>query len=143
MDIAAKLRAAGRAWRTVRHLTPEQWAYRMRNRGARGLIAANPTRFEAWLARRAAGLPLPDPRMGGAARVLAHQTYLHRPNLEEMQAGRFTFLNRTVDLGVWPHLDWRVDLGEANNPLWRMNLSYFGYLVPMLATGEPGAMRRR
>jgi hypothetical protein len=136
VDIAGKLRAAGRTWRTVKHLTPEQWAYRVRNRGARGAIAASPTRFEAWLDSKAAALPLPEPRMGGAERVLVHQAYLHGPHLEEMRAGHFTFLNRTVDLGEWPTLDWRVDLGEANNPLWRMNLSYFGYLVPMLARGR-------
>jgi len=141
MMIAEQLRAAGRTWRTVKHLTPEQWAYRVRNRGARGAIAASPARFGAWLNGKAAALPLPEPRMGGAARVLAHQAYLHGPHLEEMRTGRFTFLNRAVDLGSWPSLDWRVDLGEANNPLWRMNLSYFGYLVPMLAAGRPEDLR--
>lgn len=140
MALAEKWRAAGRTWRTVRHLTPEQWAYRVRNRGARAVIAAQPARFEAWLERQAGRLPLPQPRMGGAARVLAHQAYLHGPHLAAMRQGRFTFLNRTVDLGEWPALDWRVDLGERNNPLWRMNLSYFGYLVPMLARGERQAL---
>lgn len=105
------------------------------------MIASQPGRFEAWLDRQAEKLPLPEPRMGGAGRVLAHQAYLHGPYLEEMRRGRFTFLNRTVDLGEWPRLDWRVDLGEKNNPLWRMNLSYFGYLVPMLASGKPEALR--
>ena len=140
MVLAERLQAAGRTWRTVRHLTPEQWAYRVRNRGARAVIQAQPGRFAAWLERQAEKLPLPEPRMGGAAIVLAHQAYLHGPHLAEMRRGRFTFLNRTVDLDEWPGLDWRVDLGEKNNPLWRMNLSYFGYLVPMLARGGRQAM---
>jgi len=79
--------------------------------------------------------------MAAADRVVRYQTYLHGAHLQEMRAGRFTFLNRTVDLGPWPALDWRVDLGEANNPLWRMNLSYFGYLVPMLAEGRLTSLR--
>lgn len=141
MAVVVRLQTAGRAWRTVRHLTPEQWAYRVRNRGARAVIASQPRRFETWLERQADKLPLPEPRMGGAARVLAHQAYLHVPYLEEMRRGRFTFLNRSADLGAWPRLDWRVDLGEKNNPLWRMNLSYLGYLVPMLASGKPEALR--
>ena len=141
MVLAERLRVAGRTWRTVRHLTAAQWAYRARNRGARAVIASQPRRFEAWLDREAEKLSLPEPRMGAAARVLAHQSYLHGPYLEEMRAGRFTFLNRAVDFGPWPGLNWRVDLGEKNNPLWRMNLSYFGYLVPMLASGRPEALR--
>ncbi len=141
MAVAERLREAGRTWRTVKHLTPEQWAYRARNRGARSLIAVLPVRFDTWLERQAGKLPLPRPRMGGADIVLAHQSYLHGPHLQAMRAGRFTFINRTVDLGEWPRLDWRVNLGEANNPLWRMNLSYFGYLVPMLAGGERQALR--
>jgi hypothetical protein len=141
MALGNRLAESGRTWRTVRHLTARQWVYRGRNRGARALIAARPHQFEARLAKRAAILPLPEPGMEAAGQVLAHQSYLHGPHLEEMRAGRFTFLNRTVDLGTWPGIDWRVDLGEANNPLWRMNLSYFGYTVPMLATGQLEALR--
>ena len=106
------------------------------------MITRAPKRFERWIRKQADSLPDVQPQMAGAAIVLAHQRYLHGHHLAAMQAGQFTFLNRTADLGVWPHIDWRVDLGEGNNPLWRMNLSYFGYLVPILAGGNPDDLRK-
>jgi uncharacterized heparinase superfamily protein len=54
----------------------------------------------------------------------------------DIRRGKFTFLNRTVAFGEIEAVDWRREMGEGNNPLWRMNLSYMGYVVPLLATGQ-------
>ncbi len=55
--------------------------------------------------------------------------------------GRFTLLNRCIDFGSLDRIDWRRDLSEGNNALWKMNLAYFGWVVPMLAMGSEDALR--
>ena len=94
--------------RTIRHLKPVQvWG-----------------RLWAAAKRRATRLP-------AAPSALARRPGPHVPfdshdpwnRREDLQAGRFRFLNRSADLG-WPP-DWSA---PGLPLLWRFNLHYFGYL---------------
>ena len=89
-------------------------------------------------------LPLPDPadpRIGRIARhVLQLQQAVHEPHLDGIAEGRFKLLGRTIDFGGIEAVEWRRELNEGNNALWRMNLSYFGYATPLLATGDEQAL---
>jgi len=86
-------------------------------------------------ANAARAVPIPDPSTPALAVVAVHvrqlQRAVHKKNLESVPLGRFTFLGRTIDFGGLDSVEWRRELGEKNNPLWRMNLSYLGYLVPL------------
>lgn len=94
--------------------------------------------------RDAARLPPPDPARTSleriAQRILQWQQAVHGRHLDGVFEGRFTFLGRTIDFGGLDAVDWRRDLGEGNSALWRMNLSYFGYATPLLATGDRRAL---
>ena len=126
-----------RIWRTVRHLTAEQWLYRAICRGRRGVMQIFPG-VTRWRIRRAADrLPQPDPDstpLAAIARtVLALQTAVHGGDPVGVAEGRFTLLNRDFDFGTADAIDWRGEFHEGNNPLRRMNLAYMGYAVPLLA----------
>ena len=83
-----------------------------------------------------------DQRLAAAARrVHAWQQGVHGDRVDGVCAGRFTLLGRTVDFGTLDAVDWRRDLGEGNNALWRMTLSYFGYAPVLLARGDEQALR--
>jgi len=129
----------GLIWRTVRHLSAEQWAFRLVCRGKRAVMAAAPGSAARRLAAAATQLPLPDPaapRLRDAAEfVLRQQQTVHGAYLDGIAAGRFTLLNREFDFGAPDRIDWRGALDEGNNPLRRMTLAYMGYAVPLLATG--------
>ena len=129
-----------RVWRTVRHLTAEQWLYRAICRGRRGVMQIFPG-VTRWRIRRAADrLPQPDPDsapLAAIARiVLALQTAVHGGDPVGVAEGRFTLLNRDFDFGAADAIDWRGEFHEGNNPLRRMNLAYMGYAVPLLAQGR-------
>ena len=101
----------------------------------------------AWRAieRAAQRLPSVDPGCAQLAPVAGHvlqwQQAVHGPCLHGIASGRFTLLGRTVDFGSLDAVAWRRDLGEGNNALWRMTLSYFGYAPPLLASGEERALQ--
>jgi len=130
----------GRAFRTVRYLTPEQWLFRAICRGRWEFARRAPALFRAHVVRTARRLPLPAGATAAlreaAAHVLLLQKSVHGGVLDGIAEGRFTFLGRTVDFGGIEKIEWRRDLGEKNNPLWRMNLSYMGWAVPLLARGD-------
>jgi len=132
-----------RTVRTVRHLTAEQWLFRAVCRGKRMTMRYAPDRAMRRTRALADALPLPHPPGLPLRRVAGHvltlQQAVHGQTLDGIPDGRFTFLNRTVDFGGIDRVEWRRDLGEANNPLWRMNLAYFGWAVPLLALGEADA----
>ena len=90
-------------------------------------------------------LPLPNLADARLARLAAHllpwQQAVHRPQLADLCAGRFTLLGRSVDFGSVEDVRWRTDLDGGNIALRRMSLGYFGYAPPLLATGEPAALR--
>ena len=131
-----------RTWRTVRHLKPRQVAWRLACRGRFLWLRWAGPRHVAAAAQR---LPLPDvedPRLGRlAAHVLSWQRSVHGPRLAAMLRGSFVLLGRGVDFGTVEGVRWRRDLGEGNVALWRMTLGYFGYAPPLLAGGDPVALR--
>ena len=135
----------GRLWRTVRHLTAEQWIYRFVCRGRRIVMRRFPGVSRARIARVAKRLPLPDVTMPAAAAigdiVLQLQTAVHGDTFEGARAGKFTLLNCDYDFGGIDGISWRGEFHEGNNPLRRMNLAYMGYTVPLLAQGDPADLR--
>ncbi len=129
----------GRTLRTVRHLSAEQLYSRVWSRGRWAVAAKYPTAFHRWVERTARELPEPelrDPLRQAAKHVLHLQNCIHGAQLEDISAGRFHFLGRAIDFGGIDRVAWRVELGEGNNRLWRMTLSYLGWTVPLLARGD-------
>ncbi|MGB0629701.1 MAG: heparinase II/III domain-containing protein [Alphaproteobacteria bacterium] len=135
----------GRLWRTVRHLTAEQWIFRFVCRGRRIVMRQSPG-FSHWrIARAADSLPLPDISTSKAAAigeiVLQLQTAVHGDTYRGAPHGKFTLLNRDYDFGGIDGISWRGEFHEGNNPLRRMNLAYMGYAVPLLAGGDPADLQ--
>ena len=125
----------GRVFHTVRHLAPRRWADRLLCRGKFEAMAKWPHISRARFERAMLQVPRPDPaspRLASAARhVTQLQRAVHARFLDGIAQGRFTLLNREVDFGSLDGVEWRRELGEKNNRLWRMNLAYMGYLVPL------------
>lgn len=132
---------AARTWRTVRHLSPRQAAWRLACRGRFQLLRRTGPAPVLAAARR---LPLPalaDARLAKlAAHALHWQQAVHGQQLADVCAGKFTLLGRSVDFGSLEGVRWRSDLDGGNIALRRMTLGYFGYAPPLLATGEPAAL---
>jgi hypothetical protein len=138
----------GRIIRTVRHLSAEQLYYRVWSRGQWAMAGKFPTLFHRWVNKTARELPDPefrDPLLHAAKHVLHMQNCLYGAHLAEIAEGRFRFLGRTMDFGGIDRIAWRIEMGEGNNRLWRMTLSYLGWTVPFLAGGAASdvAMIRR
>lgn len=129
-----------RLWRTVRHLSAEQWIFRAICRGRMAVGQRFPAAAQARMQRAAEALPLPDPDRDAVARIadiaLALQTTVHGETWTAARQGQFRLLNRDFDFGSIDAIDWRGDFQEGGNPLRRMVLAYMGYAVPMMATGE-------
>lgn len=132
--------SVGRLWRTVRHLTAEQWIYRFVCRGRRIVMRQFPGISHARISRAADRLPLPDVSSPTAVAigeiVLQLQTAVHGDSFQDAPQGRFDLLNRDYDFGGIDGISWRGEFHEGNNPLRRMNLAYMGYAVPLLARGN-------
>lgn len=130
----------GRLWRTVRHLTAEQWIFRFICRGQRLVMRHHPQFSRRRIDRAARKLPLADPSAAAAVAiaeiVLQLQTAVHGDSYEGAPDGKFTLLNRDYDFGSVEQVSWRGEFHEGNNPLRRMNLAYMGYAVPLLARGR-------
>ena len=137
-----------RTLRTVRHLSPEQIYSRAWSRGRWAIAGRFPALFHRWVERTARELPDPefcDPLRHAAKHILHLQNCVHGAHLAQIAKGKFQFLGRTMDFGGIDRIAWRVEMGEGNNRLWRMTLSYLGWAVPLLARGAAGdvAMVRR
>jgi hypothetical protein len=132
--------SVGRLWRTVRHLTAEQWVFRLVCRGQRLVMRHHPAFSRRRIDRAAGNLPLPDPSSDIAAAiaeiVLQLQMAVHGESYAGAPEGKFTLLNRDYDFGSVEQVSWRGEFHEGNNPLRRMNLAYMGYAVPLLARGR-------
>lgn len=137
--------ASLRTWRSVRHLGLGQIVWRGICRARFVAMGAFPTWTRRWLERSANALPPPrfaDPRFARVAeQVLRMQQALHGCEAPAMLAGRFRLLGREVDFGSLEAVEWRRDLHEGNNALWRMTLGYFGYAPPLLVGGDEAALR--
>jgi Heparinase II/III-like protein/Heparinase II/III N-terminus len=139
---------AGRTMRTVRHLSAEQLYCRVWSRGRWAIAEKFPMLFHRWIEKTARELPDPefhDPLRQAAKHVLHLQNCVYGAHLAEIAEGRFRFLGRTMDFGGIDRIAWRAEMGEGNNRLWRMTLSYLGWTVPLLARGDASdvAMIRR
>ncbi len=90
-------------------------------------------------------VPVPDPASpllaAAAEHVVELQSAVHGSFIDGVPQGRFTLLNREVDFGSLENVEWRRELGEKNNRLWRMNLAYMGYLVPLFRQDARKALR--
>ena len=132
--------SVGRLWRTVRHLTAEQWIFRFVCRGQRLAMRYHPAFSRRRIDRAAGNLPLPDPSSDVAVAiaeiVLQLQMAVHGESYAGAPDGKFTLLNRDYDFGSVEQVSWRGEFHEGNNPLRRMNLAYMGYAVPLLARGR-------
>jgi hypothetical protein len=132
--------SVGRLWRTVRHLTAEQWVFRFVCRGQRLAMRHHPAFSRRRIDRAAGNLPLPDPSSDVAVAiaeiVLQLQMAVHGESYAGAPDGKFTLLNRDYDFGRVEQVSWRGEFHEGNNPLRRMNLAYMGYAVPLLARGR-------
>ncbi len=130
----------GRLWRTVRHLSADQWIYRFAVHGRIAAMERFPNRMRALMETAAMRLPLPDPALPALADVgdlvLELQTAVYGETWAAARDGRFRLLNRDFDFGAIETVDWRGDFGDGDNPLRANVLSYMGYAVPMLATGD-------
>lgn len=125
-----------RTWRTVRHLSASQLANRPVCRGKFVAMEKMPGPARRYFGRGAAALGPFDFASARLAATTAHvvqlQRAVHGRFLDGVGQGRFTLLNREIDFGGLDKVEWRRELGERNNRLWRMNLSYMGYLVPFV-----------
>lgn len=125
-----------RTFRTVRHLSASQWAYRFICRGMFVAMETFPGAARARFEKAGAALgafDLASDRLeAAAAHVVQLQRAVHGAFLDGIADGRFTLLNREIDFGGLEQVEWRRELGEKNNRLWRMNLSYMGYLVALV-----------
>lgn len=130
-----------RAYRTIRHLSWSQLANRPVCRGKFAAMESFPHVARSHFQKEAGRIGPFDFANPALAKAVAHvvqlQRAVHSPFADTVPAGCFTLLNRTIDFGGLDGVEWRRELGERNNRLWRMNLSYMGYLVPLVeAQGE-------
>lgn len=134
----------GRLWRTVRHLSADQWVWRLVCRGRRTVWARLPGFARARIEAAAKRLPLPDPGAPPMAEIadaiLLLQRTVHGESFGESAEGRFRLLGEDFDFGSIEDINWRGDFREGANPLRRMTLSYLGFAVPLLATGQRKAL---
>jgi hypothetical protein len=137
--------SVGRFFRTVRYLSGEQIAFSVIRR----------LRHEAWrrssqirgrIAGAALALPVSDmtrpPMAAIADNVFDLQSALNGGTLDGLRAGRLSLLGEELDIGAWKDFQWRADRGEGNSPLRRLTLAYFGWAVPLLATGRADDLER-
>lgn len=134
-----------RVWRTVRHLTAEQWLFRAICRGRRVVMQLCPGTARRRVDKAAGVLPQPDTgseAVSAIARiVLGLQQVVQGDDPVGVADGRFTLLGQEFDFGSVAAIDWRGDFQEGNNPLRQMNLAYMGYAVPLLAQGRVSDLR--
>jgi hypothetical protein len=130
----------GRLWRTVRHLSADQWVWRLVCRGRRVAWARFPAIARNRIEAAARRLPVADPGAAPMAEIadaiLLLQRTVHGESFAATAEGRFRLLGEEFDFGSIDRIPWRGDFREGTNPLRRMTLSYLGYCVPLLATGQ-------
>ena len=130
----------GRLWRTVRHLSADQWVWRLVCRGRRTVRARLPRLARARIEAASKLLPLADPAaqpmQAIADAILLLQRTVYGESFGDTAEGRFRLLGEEFDFGSIEKIVWRGDFREGTNPLRRMTLSYLGFSVPLLATGQ-------
>jgi len=136
----------GRLLRTVAPLAPAQVWHRLRLVTRRALWERRSPQVDARYRKRATRLPAASFDHPGLARVAAfridQRREAQRHVADEVLAGRFSFLNRTIDFEG--EVEWfRPDLDKAR--LWKTHLHEFSY-APALAIAHcesPGSGYRQ
>jgi uncharacterized heparinase superfamily protein len=127
----------GLHYRTAKHLTLKQWGWRAYCRGLFELMEKWPDVAQRRIRRAMLAIPAPQASSEGLAAAAQHviqlQIAVHGESFESIRHGRFVLNNRAIDFGSLENVEWRRELGEGNNRLWRMALAYMGYLVPLIA----------
>jgi hypothetical protein len=126
------------------HYSADQLFHRCRLRFNQAMLKAFPVSGARYLRGTVSGWPRPDLRREALRRATAHvcraASAKASMSLEDIEAGTFTFLGRRVSFGSIDTIDWQRDVGDGSNPLWKLNLAYFAYAVPLLSTGDPRAL---
>ena len=134
-----------RLWRTVKHLSSEQFLYFFICGGKNFLMGFFPSLMEKYIMRLAFRLPNPEttgpPLVKMANTVLMLQRAVYGDSPANIRTAKFTLLNQTFNFGAVEKISWRGDFLEGDNPLRRMNLAYMGYIVPLLANGQSGDIK--
>jgi hypothetical protein len=124
-----------RTYRTARHLSLSQLINRPICRGKFAAMERFPglaRRHFTRVATSVGDFDFARPSLAAAtSHIVELQRAVHGGFLDGIAEGRFTLLNRTIDFDGLNGVEWRRELGERNNRLWRMNLSYMGYLVAL------------
>jgi uncharacterized heparinase superfamily protein len=133
-----------RTFRTIRHLGLSQLLHRPICRGRFAAMERLPGAAHRHFRRRAASIgrfdfTRPD-LVAAVEHVVGLQRAVHGSFLDGIPEGRFTLLDRTIDFGGLDAVEWRRDLGERNNRLWRMTLSYLGHLVALVERDGAAAL---
>jgi hypothetical protein len=129
----------GRFWRTARHLSKEQIAWRAWRRGRHEWMARFPQSTWRKIVAHAEKLGRPDLRAASLARVATHVKLLNAGLEADIAKGRFNLLGREFEFGSPEGIDWRGDFAEGDNPLRRMTLSYLGHIF---TTGDVSLVER-
>lgn len=136
----------GRLLRTVRPLTAEQLAFTGLRQLRHRLWARFPDAARAQIALAARDLPPPDPARPAlgtiADRIVRLQAAVHPESVDDLRGGQLLRLGQELRVPSFERIAWRADLGEANSPLRRLTLAYFGWAVPLLATGRADDLER-
>jgi uncharacterized heparinase superfamily protein len=137
----------GLLWRTLPYLRREQIVYRPWRVAQFRLYRALPGLARRWVTVPG-GAPDADARAVGAVRSLFDNAFVHlrqplesyHDRLADLVAGKFTFLNRTVEIR---EVDWSR---RYESHLWNYQLHYFSYAVwcarAWLERGDARPMRR-
>src|SRR5215210_1696917 len=116
----------GRYLRTVQHLTPSQIAHRARLMALRTSYARLPRLTRArfnWMAEERTANWADWTLLPGVSAIDAASVEHELLEAHSIAAGRFRFVNRTVELGQHPA--WR---NHGQSQLWSYHLHYFDYL---------------
>lgn len=136
----------GRILRTIRPLTAEQLVFFGWRRLRHQVWSWQPRSARARIAARARHLPRPDPGRPALGRIADQvallQTAIHPTSVDDLRAGKLLPFGEALCFSSFSDIAWRADLGEGRSPLRRLTLAYFGWAVPLLATGRLDDLER-
>jgi hypothetical protein len=85
-------------------------------------------------------IPTFDPSKGLAPSIYETVDFYcseYRDIVDELQKGRVTLYDRTIDFGSLDKIDWNITVPEEkDHQMWRVKLAHMGYICPMLTEGD-------
>ncbi|SFG45461.1 heparinase II/III family protein [Methylobacterium gossipiicola] len=136
------IRTLTTALRAISYVPPHALIGHARRRYRNKTVPLRAASYRAAIERVAVAFPEfapSEPAHRAAAVVAVFQEAKQAKNVPDCLAGRFTFLNRTVDFGSAEQIDWTVRADAGNHQLWRWNLANFGYACTLMdRTPEEG-----